>query len=145
MFEIGTVVKIKGKRAIVRFDRKSACDSCHMCAVTRDGMKVETLVENTLSANVGDYVAVEMGSKFVLTAAAVVYIIPLLLIGAGLWLGTLFSEAHQIIFAAAGLVLGFAVAVLCDRAARRKKGFAPHMARFAQKSELDEKPLGKRE
>jgi sigma-E factor negative regulatory protein RseC len=145
MFEVGIVVKLKGKRALVRFDRKSACDSCHMCAVTRDGMKVETLVENTLSANVGDYVAVEMGGKFVLTAAAVVYIIPLLLIGAGLWLGTLFSEIHQVIFAAVGLVLGFVIAVLCDRAARKKKGFAPHMTRFASESELDKKPLGKRE
>ena len=79
MTERGVVVKLKGKRATVRFDRRSACDSCHMCAVTRDGMKVEVVIENTLGANVGDFVEVEMAQRFVLTAAAIVYVIPLVL------------------------------------------------------------------
>ena len=83
MTERGVVTKVKGKKATVQFDRKSACDSCHMCAVTRDGMKVQIVIENTLDANVGDFVSVQMGERFVLTAALIVYIIPLVLVGIG--------------------------------------------------------------
>ena len=96
MTERGVVVKVKGKRATVRFDRRSACDSCHMCAVTRDGMKVEVVIENTLGANVGDFVEVEMAQKFVLTAAVIVYLIPLVLVAFGVGVGVIFSEAKSI-------------------------------------------------
>ena len=95
MTERGVVAKIKGNKATVRFDRRSACDKCHMCATTKDGMKVEVVVENTLGANVGDFVEVEMGEKYVLTAAAIVYVIPLVLIGAGIGIGTLINELAQ--------------------------------------------------
>ena len=50
MTERGVVTKVKGNRATVEFDRKSACDSCHMCAVTRDGMKVKIVIDNTRGA-----------------------------------------------------------------------------------------------
>jgi sigma-E factor negative regulatory protein RseC len=128
MVERGVVTKVKGKRATVSFDRRSACDSCHMCAVTKDGMKVEIVVENTLNANVGDFVTVEMGEKFVLTAATIVYVLPLVLVGAGIGIGTLISELAQIIMAVGGLVVGFAIAFLLDRfVIRKRKGFSPQM------------------
>ena len=128
MTERGVVVKVKGKRATVRFDRRSACDSCHMCAVTRDGMKVEVVIENTLNANVGDFVEVEMAQKFVLTAAVIVYLLPLVLIAIGVGIGVLFNELTQIILAVVGLVLGFVIAFLLDRfVIKKKKGFSPQM------------------
>ncbi len=128
MLERGVVAKVKGNKATVRFDRKSACDSCHMCAVTKDGMKVEVVVENKLHAVVGDFVSVEMGEKFVLTAALIVYIIPLILVGIGIGVGSLFSETVQIILAMSGLVLGFVIAFLLDHfVIRKKKGFVPEM------------------
>ena len=128
MTERGVVYKLKGSRAVVRFDRRSACDSCHMCAVTRDGMKVEVTVENTLSANVGDFVSVEMAERFVLTAAAIVYIIPLVLTGIGLLLGGLINDLAQILMSIGGLVLGFTVAFLLDRfVIRKRKSCAPQM------------------
>jgi len=139
--EIGEVVKLKKNNAVVRFDRKSACDSCHMCAVTKDGMKVETVIPNSLNVNVGDFVAVEMGDKFVLTAAVIVYIIPLLLVGAGIGIGILFSETMQIILAVAGLLLGFGIAILLDKVVRKKKGFSAQMVRVAAASEIVKKPL----
>lgn len=128
MTERGVVTKIKGNKATVSFDRKSACDSCHMCAVTKDGMKVEIVVENTLGANVGDFVSIEMGEKFVLTAATIVYIIPLVLVLAGLLIGRIMSELAEILFAVGGLVLGFVIAFVLDRCVIRKKpGFSPRM------------------
>ena len=131
MTERGVVVKLKGKRATVRFDRRSACDSCHMCAVTRDGMKVEVVIENTLGANVGDFVEVEMAQRFVLTAAAIVYVIPLVLVALGVGIGVLFSELVQVILAVVGLVVGFVIAFLLDKfVIRKKKGFSPRMTKI---------------
>ena len=128
MTERGVVAKIKGNKATVRFDRRSACDKCHMCATTKDGMKVEVVVENTLGANVGDFVEVEMGEKYVLTAAAIVYVIPLVLIGAGIGIGTLINELAQALFALGGLIIGFVIAIMLDRLViRKKKGFVPTM------------------
>ncbi len=128
MTERGIVSKIKGNKATVRFDRRSACDKCHMCATTKDGMKVEVVVENTLGANVGDFVEVEMGERYVLTAAAIVYVIPLVLVGVGIGIGTLINELAQALLALAGLVLGFVIAILLDKLViRKKKEFCPAM------------------
>ncbi|HRU84189.1 MAG: SoxR reducing system RseC family protein [Christensenellales bacterium] len=127
MREIGTVTKIKRDYAVVAFDRRSACDKCRMCAVTKGGAKVEVTVKNTLGKGVGDAVAVEMGDKFVLTAAAVVYIIPLLLVAAGLLIGKIKGETLQMILASAGFVLGFLIAAVVDKLLRRIKGFVPAM------------------
>ena len=128
MTEQGVVTKIKGSRATVEFDRKSACDSCHMCAVTKDGMKVKIVIENSLNACVGDVVNVSMGERFVLTAALIVYIIPLVLVGIGVGVGSLLTELAQVLLAVGGLVVGFVVAFLLDRfVIRKKKGFVPRM------------------
>lgn len=128
MTERGVVSKIKGNKATVQFERHSACDKCHMCAVTKDTMKVEVTLDNTLGANVGDFVEVEMGERYVLTAAAIVYVIPLVLIGVGIGMGTLISELAQVLMALGGLIIGFAIAILLDKfVIRKKKGFSPRM------------------
>lgn len=128
MTERGVVSKIKGNKATVQFERHSACDKCHMCAVTKDTMKVEVTLDNTLGANVGDFVEVEMGERYVLTAAAIVYVIPLVLIGVGIGVGTLISELAQVLMALGGLIIGFAIAILLDKLViRKKKGFSPRM------------------
>lgn len=128
MTEKGVVAKVVGSKATVRFDRRSACDKCHMCAVTKDGMKVEVVVDNKLGASVGDIVEVEMGEKYVLTAATIVYVIPLVLIGIGIGIGTLLNELAEALFALGGLVVGFVIAILLDKLViRKKKGFSPTM------------------
>lgn len=128
MTEKGVVAKVVGSEATVRFDRRSACDKCHMCAVTKDGMKVEVVVDNKLGASVGDIVEVEMGEKYVLTAATIVYVIPLVLIGIGIGIGTLLNELAEALFALGGLVVGFVIAILLDKLViRKKKGFSPTM------------------
>lgn len=128
MTERGVVSKVKGKKATVEFERRSACDQCHMCAVTKDKMTVHVVLENTLDAKVGDFVEVEMGEQFVITAALIVYVIPLILIGIGIGVGTLISELAQILMAVGGLVLGFIIAFILEKAVIRKKsGFRPTM------------------
>ncbi len=138
MTERGVVSKIKGNKATVQFERHSACDKCHMCAVTKDTMKVEVTLDNTLGANVGDFVEVEMGERYVLTAAAIVYVIPLVLIGIGIGVGTLINELAQVLMALGGLIIGFAIAILLDKfVIRKKKGFSPRMKSICPASAQD--------
>lgn len=128
MTEKGVVFKVKGKKAVVRFDRRDACASCHMCSVAEDKQKVEVLLENSLNAKEGDIVEVEMGEKYVITAALIVYVIPLILVGVGIGVGQLVSELCQILMAIGGFVLGFVVAALLDKfVIRKKEGFRPSM------------------
>ena len=69
-----------------------------------------------------------MGERFVLTAALIVYIIPLVLVGIGVGVGSLLTELAQVLLAVGGLVVGFVIAFLLDRfVIRKKKGFAPRM------------------
>jgi len=137
MTERGVVSKLKGKYCTVEFDRRSACDECHMCSVTKDKKKVEIYVENTLGAKEGQFVEIEMGEKYVLTAAAIVYVIPIILIGIGLGCGTLISDLASLLLGLGGLVLGFVIAFILERCViRKKQGFRPTM-----KSICPEKPV----
>ena len=137
MTERGIVTKIKGKRATVTFDRHAACDSCHMCAVTPTG-KVEIRLINTLGAQVGDFVEVQMGEKFVLTAALIVYIIPLVLAGLGLGLGFLYNVWLALGLALGGVVIGFVIAYLLDKFVIRKKDeFEPKMTKIMTAAEVE--------
>ena len=137
MMERGVVSKIKGKRCVIEFDRHAACDSCHMCAVTPTG-KVSVTLINDLGAQKGDYVEVQMGERFVLTAALVVYVIPLVLAGVGLGLGFLGNVWWALGAALGGVVVGFVLAYLLDKfVIRKKKEFQPKMTRIMSLAEIE--------
>ena len=131
MQEIGIVESVNESRgtAKVVFDRKSACDKCGMCLTSKgEKMKVYVEVKNTLGAKVGDRVGVTMSDRFVLRAAFIVYLIPVILIGAGLAIFRKFSDMILLAVIAAGLVLGVAVGILADRLIRKKSTFAPSLS-----------------
>ena len=128
MLEVGLVESVNEKRGTARvtFDRKSACDKCRMC-LTANGekMKVYVEVKNTLGAKVGDKVGVQMSDRFVLKAAFIVYILPVLLVGAGLAIFRKVSDLILLAVVAGGLLLGAGIGILADRLIRKKAAFAP--------------------
>ena len=130
MLEIGYVESVNEKRGTARvvFDRRSACDKCKMClTASGDKMKVYVEVKNTLQAKAGDRVGVAMNDKFVLKAAFVVYIIPVILVGAGLAIFRKLSDLLQLAVIAVGLLIGVAIGITIDRLVRKKGAFAPTM------------------
>lgn len=89
--------------------RESACSGdCHKCSGC--GAAKETVLftaDNPIGAASGDLVKVESSTAPVLKAAAVLYLLPLILFFLGYWLGTLPGT-----FGTLGGVLGFMVGVL---------------------------------
>ena len=131
MLEVGVVESVNEKRgtAKVVFDRKSACDKCRMCLTANgDKMKVYVEVKNVLGAKPGDKVGVSMSDRFVLKAAFIVYIIPVVLVGAGLAIFRKLSDLLLLAVVAGGLILGAAIGILADRLIRKKGAFAPTLS-----------------
>ena len=133
MLEVGVVESVNEKRgtAKVVFDRKSACDKCGMCLTAKgEKMKVYVEVKNTLGAKVGDKVGVAMNDKFVLRAAFIVYIIPVVLVGIGLAVFRKLNDLLLLIVIGVGLLLGIAIGITADRMIRKKSAFAPSMSQI---------------
>lgn len=133
MLEVGLVESVNEKRgtAKVVFDRKSACDKCGMCLTSKgEKMKVYVEVKNTLGAKVGDKVGVSMSDKFVLRAAFVVYVIPVVLVGAGLAIFRKFNDLILLAVIAVGLLLGVGIGIFVDRLVRKKGTFAPTLTQI---------------
>lgn len=79
MEQIGEIVELKGKRAVVRIYRASSCgENCASCS--GECKPTTTMIEahNTVSANVGDTVKLEMNSGSFLLLAFIGYILPVI-------------------------------------------------------------------
>lgn len=140
MLEVGCVESVNEKRGTARvvFDRRSACDKCKMClTASGDKMKVYVEVKNTLQAKVGDKVGVAMNDKFVLKAAFIVYIIPVILVGIGLAVFRKLSDLLLLAVVAVGLLLGVAIGITVDRIIRKKGTFAPTMTEIYREEPLN--------
>ena len=119
MRETGVVSKVKGKFATVRFDRKTACEHCNMCLKPREANYVELRLPNTLNAAVGDKVTVAMGNRAVLTAATLVYVLPLIP------MAIILACTYKL---NAYVSLGASAVALIDRfVIRKRKGYMPVM------------------
>jgi len=84
MEQQGYIIEVVDKKTVkLKMQRHSACASCGKCATTSEKKDIIVEVDNTLGAQVGDKVKVNMETVNVLKAAAIVYIVPLvaLLVG----------------------------------------------------------------
>ena len=102
--------------------RQSACSGdCHKCSGC--GAAQETLVltaRNPIGAVPGDIVQIEAETGPVLTAAAILYMLPLVLFFAGYVLGSSLWGKGALV-ACAAFALGLGLCVLYDRLFARKK------------------------
>ena len=87
----GTVVALCGDRAVIRFSRSPMCRHCGACFAAGE-TEMETSVENTLRAEVGERVAVELPPRRLLKASVLAYALPLAALLLGLLLGSSWGE-----------------------------------------------------
>lgn len=146
MIEIGTVhKKLSSNRVKVRFSRKTACENCNMCLKPKNEMFVEIVCDNTLNAKINDRVTVEMGEKSILTAALIVYLVPVVLVTIALFAFKSLGEWWQFGSAIFMLLLGFTCSYIIDKKLKRKKGFCPIMKEILSNDKKEEIQITKEE
>lgn len=109
MREIGIVQNVFGEYADVAIVRKTACgENCASCKGGCTPSEQIVRAKNTASAKKGDRVAVELGSRKVVNAAFLAYIVPIIF----LVLGTI---AGQNIFGSEwpGIITGIVCMAAC--------------------------------
>jgi positive regulator of sigma E activity len=88
--EQGIVIEIRGDKILVETGTASLCGGCsasHSCAMSPDGLSRRLWMDNDRGARVGDGVTFEIAEKAVVAAAAVVYLLPVLMLVSGTVLG----------------------------------------------------------
>lgn len=111
----------EGRAEVIRV-RESACSGdCHKCSGCGAAQQTMLLtVENPIGARVGDLVVISSGSAAVLKAAAVLYMLPLLLFLAGYLAGQLLWQRGPLL-GLCGVVMGIAFIKLYDKRLSKKE------------------------
>lgn len=129
MVERGYVLKCNDKYAQVRIERHSACGSCGKCGMTERQKHADFYVENTLNAQVSDWVEIDIPEGNSAKLAFVAYILPLIPALAFMFLsiGLKWYDWLSVLLFFAGLAVGFAIVALIDKLRKRKWTTAPTM------------------
>ena len=133
MGETGVVVGLHGDQAFIEMEASKDCEACGACRYTKTGRMVST-ISNTLNAQIGDVVKIDIEPQLVLMAAFVVYILPIagFFVGyaIGLWFGRLlnfFAERLGLAGGTAFLVLSYFAVRAIDKRAGISHRFEPKM------------------
>lgn len=122
MTQTATVVRMVGQDlAEVTTVRQSACaHNCADCAgCGTQQVSITVRAKCLFEVLPGDKVEIYSDNR-VLSYAALVYLVPMVLFLTGYFAVPFLTEALRYVCAGAGFVLGIALAVLCDRAVRRR-------------------------
>lgn len=117
MTNTATVIRINGSRhATVRVMRESACGDCGKCKGCANPREmVYITAKNPIGAEPGDQVVITASTRQILSLAALVYLLPVVLLLSG-W--ALLGPVAGVF----GAVLAAAVVFLANRRLRRKGG-----------------------
>ncbi|MBM7624180.1 SoxR reducing system RseC family protein [Sporohalobacter salinus] len=88
MREYAKVIEVNDNLATVRIQRHGSCDKCGKCGESND---IEVEAKNSIGAKEGDLVTIELRDSNVLGAALVVYLLPLINLFIGYFIGQWFS------------------------------------------------------
>jgi len=91
MVEQGIVAEVKGEKLIVNIERNPACVSCKACSMG-EGKKMEIEFDNTIGAKKGDRVKIALDDSIILKGSFLFYVVPLLGLIIGLFIGKVFAE-----------------------------------------------------
>ena len=127
VFEDGTALVIHVRESASSGD----CHKCSGCGAAKETLLLKA--ENPIGACRGDLVKLESASGPVLKAAAVLYMLPMVLFFLGYFVGDRLWQLGALIGCLA-LVAGFAVAVFYDRKIGKKDKTGYTITGFADKS-----------
>lgn len=97
MKQNGIIISINKDRAKVMLQRQTSCGDCKACKLGRDDVHIEIDAINSVNAKIGDHVEIDMEHQSFLTAAFIVYALPLFALIGGILTGNaVLSKAGMI-------------------------------------------------
>lgn len=133
MEQIGEVVELRGRQALVRIRRSSSCgENCSSCSGECTPTATVMEVTNGLSAKVGDTVKVQMNSASFLFLAFLGYIFPILVCIGVYFLAKKFTDNTIISDAAAlaSLVLVLVIFFIADKFPHKSTRFSSRIIKI---------------
>ena len=134
MRQEGFIKSVSGEFCEVIIRRKTACgDNCASCGACR--MKFQQVTaKNSVGAESGDYVVIEMDSKKVLFSAFLVYILPILVFFISFFAVQKVSSSNLVVIGISVVLTAMAwgFATVFDR--RHKADFFPTVTEIEQKA-----------
>jgi sigma-E factor negative regulatory protein RseC len=146
MEETGTVIQVKDRTALVSTQAKGICHSCSargICHMSSQRGMMEVEAWNRLGATIGDEVQIQVSGRSTLTAAFLLYLVPLL----GFLLGVLIGQSltgdqiWAVVIGCAFLVAVYAGIRILDRRMGRAAKMRPEIVKILVKG----KPSSKNE
>lgn len=135
MLQTGIVQKTHHNTAEVKIIRSASCgESCAECGMC-PGREVLVEAVNEPSASAGDAVLLDMSGKKVLGAAFLVYIVPLIALIAGYFIGAAVfkSENFAVLSAFILMAAAFFAIIFIDKKVKRR--FTPRIVRIIPRPE----------
>jgi sigma-E factor negative regulatory protein RseC len=136
MVERGLVSEIRGGRLIVKIKRHPACGACKACD-TGESREMILELENSIGAESGEEVNIELDDSMILKSAALFYALPLCGLLIGLLAGKALAShpkigiAPEITAAIAGVILMTGAFLLVGRYnARNKDRYKPKVTKI---------------
>ena len=126
---IGLVTSVTDGTAQIRFLRGSACAHCGACLTVGDS-EMEISLPNTLGAKEGDRVMVDLSPKRVVQASLLAYAVPLVLLIAGVLVGSRIADWAGLVLGVAACGLGYLILRIVEKKSAKKKSFQPTMTRI---------------
>ena len=126
---IGLVTSVKDGTAQIRFLRGSACAHCGACLTVGDS-EMEISLPNTLGAKEGDRVAVDLSPKRVVQASLIAYAVPLVLLIAGVIIGSRFADWMGLALGLVACGISYLILRFVEKKSAKSKSFQPRMTRI---------------
>ena len=126
---IGLVTSVKDGTAQIHFLRGSACAHCGACLTVGDS-EMEISLPNTIGAKEGDRVMVDLSPKRVVQASLLAYAVPLVLLIAGVLVGSRIADWAGLVLGVAACGLGYLILRIVEKKSAKKKSFQPTMTRI---------------
>ncbi len=107
MGEIGTVIKKTNNKVTLELLKNEACKSCMACTMGAEGKVVTIEAVNKCSAKIGDEVELYLDNQNFLHAVIIMYILPLIALFIGLFVGFLLSKVVPFNAELTSITIGF--------------------------------------
>ena len=126
---IGLVTAVMDGTVQIRFLRSSACAHCGACLTVGES-EMEITLPNTLNAKEGDRVAVDLSPKRVVQASLIAYAVPLVLLIAGVFIGSRYADWAGLALGIAACGISYLILRIVEKKSAKSKSFQPRMTRI---------------